>query len=119
MRRSNMAGGKKRLTKASPISFQVVITPLFSSLNQNFSSLVRDDGKSLSLMASTLVLSYRKMPQILTNSTMKRISEKSTKIEAKTDKTEHGNEKSIRSQIRAKSQSQKSTPTKSKSKPKP
>ncbi|GJS36813.1 hypothetical protein Tco_0535195 [Tanacetum coccineum] len=51
--------------------------------------------------------------------TWKRISEKRTKIEAKTDKTEHGNEKSVRSQIRAKSQSQKSTPTKSKSKPKP
>nr|GEV71191.1 nucleotide-binding alpha-beta plait domain-containing protein [Tanacetum cinerariifolium] len=54
MNRSNIAGGKNRLTKAYLISSQVVITPGLSSLNQILASPVKDDGKSFSLMASTL-----------------------------------------------------------------
>ncbi|GJX56516.1 retrovirus-related pol polyprotein from transposon TNT 1-94 [Tanacetum coccineum] len=58
MSRSNIAGGKNRLTKACLISSQVVITPGLSSLNQILSSPARDDGKSFSLMASALMVSF-------------------------------------------------------------
>nr|GEY97902.1 hypothetical protein [Tanacetum cinerariifolium] len=54
MSRSNIAGGKNQLTKACLISSQVDITPGLSSSNQILASPARDDGKSFSLMASTL-----------------------------------------------------------------
>ncbi|GJW32601.1 hypothetical protein Tco_0052633 [Tanacetum coccineum] len=48
----------------------MVITPGLSSLNQILASPARDDGKSFNLMASALVLPYRKIPHISTNSAM-------------------------------------------------
>ncbi|GKE38907.1 hypothetical protein Tco_1462312, partial [Tanacetum coccineum] len=51
-------------------SSQVVITPGLSSLNQILASPTRDDGKSFNLMASALVLPYRNIPHISTNSAM-------------------------------------------------
>ncbi|GJY48133.1 hypothetical protein Tco_0438089 [Tanacetum coccineum] len=49
MSRSNIAGGKNRLTKACLISSQVAITPGLSSLNQILASLARDDGQNLDI----------------------------------------------------------------------
>ncbi|GJS94487.1 hypothetical protein Tco_0801455 [Tanacetum coccineum] len=55
---SNIAGGKNWLTKACLISSQVVITPGLRSLNQILASPARDDGKSFSLMAFALMVSF-------------------------------------------------------------
>ncbi|GJS59093.1 hypothetical protein Tco_0653877 [Tanacetum coccineum] len=65
---SNIASGKNRLMKACLICSQVVITPGLSSLNHTLASRTRDDGKSLSLIASALVVPYQNILQILTNS---------------------------------------------------
>ncbi|GJR80823.1 hypothetical protein Tco_0151608 [Tanacetum coccineum] len=59
MSRSNSAGGKNRLTKAYLICSQVAIPPGISSLNHTLASSARDNGKSLSLIASALVLPYQ------------------------------------------------------------
>nr|GFC05079.1 hypothetical protein [Tanacetum cinerariifolium] len=56
--------------KACLICSQVVITPGLSSLNHTFASPARDDGTSLSLITSALVLPYQNIPQILMNSVM-------------------------------------------------
>ncbi|GJV68421.1 hypothetical protein Tco_1483930 [Tanacetum coccineum] len=70
MSRSNIVGGKNRLTKACLISSQVVITPGLSSLNQILASPARDDGKSFNLMASALVLPYQNFLHISSNLAM-------------------------------------------------
>ncbi|GKB16284.1 hypothetical protein Tco_0850207 [Tanacetum coccineum] len=53
MSRSNIAGGKNRLTKACLIPSQVVITLGLNSVYQTLATLERDDVKSFSLMEST------------------------------------------------------------------
>ncbi|GJX39352.1 hypothetical protein Tco_0252655 [Tanacetum coccineum] len=67
MSRSNIAGGKNWLTKPCLICSQVAITQRLSSLNHTLASPARDDRKSLSLIASALVVPYQNIPQISMN----------------------------------------------------
>ncbi|GKC29261.1 hypothetical protein Tco_1036555 [Tanacetum coccineum] len=66
MSRSNIAGGKNQLTKAFLICSQVVITPGLSSFNHTLASPAMDDGKSLSLIASALVVPYQNISSTAT-----------------------------------------------------